>query len=395
MVRRTPPEISPGAFAATQDAIVVGAGPAGSLAARELARQGLCTLLIESKVFPREKLCGGFVNARAFNALERVGLLPNLLACSSPVQQLEVRRGRQRLSLPLPQGRIVCRATFDATLLASAMEAGVVVVTGAQAVVQPTADQDCRLVTLTRDGDQMSVRGRVVLAADGLSRSSVRKLPEFVTSVAPESRLGIGAIVADDTNRFPLGRITMVVSRHGYVGVARTHSERLNVAAALAPRALRQNGPSELVTTILDQAAMPKLPGLAAAEWRGAPLLTSRPRCVAAHRVFLLGDASGYVEPFTGEGIAAAVESAIAAVPLAVQAAENWNESLADRWTATHRRIVADRQVTSRRLSWTLRRPWAAAVALAACRLHPGLAARIVAKTGAPSTVDSPAYGVV
>src|SRR3954467_7857868 len=53
----------------TWDAIVIGAGPAGALAARQLARAGLQTLLIDAKHFPREKVCGGYLNSRAMNTL--------------------------------------------------------------------------------------------------------------------------------------------------------------------------------------------------------------------------------------------------------------------------------------------------------------------------------------
>ena len=56
------------------DAIVIGAGPAGALAARQIALQGLHTLLIDGKHFPRAKVCGGYLNSRALQALREVGL---------------------------------------------------------------------------------------------------------------------------------------------------------------------------------------------------------------------------------------------------------------------------------------------------------------------------------
>lgn len=369
----------------TWDAIVIGAGPAGALAARLLAIGGLQTLVVDAKVFPREKVCGGYVNERAFKALEGAGLLNRVLDCSTPVKQLEVVRGRQRLLVPLLRGRVTHRAAFDEALLDAAASAGATIITGAQAVVQPAVEGDCRLLTLTRESQRAHIRARVVICADGLPRSSVRVLPEFATAVEPASRVGIGAIVASESSDYEIGQITMVVSRRGYVGIARTTQRELNVAAAIAPGQLAKCGPAAAVADILREAALPELAEISAATWRGTPPVTSKPKCLASERIFLIGDASGYVEPFTGEGIAAAVESAIAVAPLAAQSVHVWNNSSAIRWTELHRQIVSDRQTTSRRLAWTLRRPWAAAIVLTACRLHPSFAASIIASTGSPT----------
>ena len=60
--------------AAAWDAIVIGAGPAGAFTALQLARAGARTLLVDRKPFPRAKVCGGCVNARAVAILERAGL---------------------------------------------------------------------------------------------------------------------------------------------------------------------------------------------------------------------------------------------------------------------------------------------------------------------------------
>ena len=56
------------------DAIVVGAGPAGAMAARELARTGISVLLVDRARFPRYKVCGGCLNPRALRLLRKAGL---------------------------------------------------------------------------------------------------------------------------------------------------------------------------------------------------------------------------------------------------------------------------------------------------------------------------------
>ena len=62
------------AAAETWDAIVIGAGPAGALAAHQLAVAGVSVLLVERKSFPRYKVCGACVNQRAIKTLQRSGL---------------------------------------------------------------------------------------------------------------------------------------------------------------------------------------------------------------------------------------------------------------------------------------------------------------------------------
>ena len=98
--------------------------------------------------------------------------------------------------------------------------------------------------------------------------------------------------------------IHMGVARHGYVGLVRTSDGNLHVAAAVDPVALRSDGgPEPLINRILRDAGMSTLSGLAAHACRGTLPLTRSSGRLVDNRIFLLGDAAGYVEPFTGEGM--------------------------------------------------------------------------------------------
>jgi flavin-dependent dehydrogenase len=312
-----------------------------------------------------------------------------LLNCSSAhVGELELICGRQRLLLPLPAGKAINRATFDSKLLHSAASADVVILNGFPATVKPEVHGNVRIVTISHRGHRTAFSGRVVVVADGLARSSMRHLPEFAASIKFNSRVGVGATIYDAAESLPGERIMMVVSRHAYVGISRVDEHRVNVAAAIAPFNLSTVTPAEAVARILATASVVAPDKLRAATWRGTPALTSRPRRVAGDRIFLIGDAGGYVEPFTGEGMAAAIESALAVTPLVVRGAREWNTALPAAWEATHRRVVRDRQHTSRRLSWALRRPWATAASIGVCRMLPSLATSIIAKTNATSNLE-------
>ena len=73
--------------------------------------------------------------------------------------------------------------------------------------------------------------------------------------------------------------------------------------------------------------------------WQGTAGLTRQTQPLAEERLFLLGDAAGYVEPFTGEGIAWALASAQAVAPLARRAMERWDPQIARDWSVLHRQI--------------------------------------------------------
>jgi flavin-dependent dehydrogenase len=93
---------------------------------------------------------------------------------------------------------------------------------------------------------------------------------------------------------------------------------------------------------LLDSLQLPH-GGFRRARWQGTAALNRQPMRVGDERVFLVGDSAGYVEPFTGEGIAWALEGAVRVAPLVAQAASHWDDSLSVKWQAEHRRALAGR----------------------------------------------------
>jgi flavin-dependent dehydrogenase len=106
---------------------------------------------------------------------------------------------------------------------------------------------------------------------------------------------------------------------------------------------------------ILQETLFPQPPGLADLEWRGTPPLTRRLTPPAMHRVFVLGDAAGYIQPFTGEGISWALAAGQAVTELAVRGARHWHPSLEKEWADLYLRTVANRQFLCRSLAMVLR----------------------------------------
>ena len=99
---------------------------------------------------------------------------------------------------------------------------------------------------------------------------------------------------------------------------------------------------------------------------------------MAAERLFVLGDAAGYIEPFTGEGIAWALEGAAALAPLAARASRRWEPDLASHWQALYRRIIGRRQLVCRGAAQVLRRPRLTGAIVAILARTPWLAVPVV-----------------
>jgi flavin-dependent dehydrogenase len=364
--------------------VVVGAGPAGALAARELARRGRAVLLVDRASFPRGKVCGCCLNARALATLAGVGL-GGLTAGHGAVplrSALVVAHGCRAL-LPLPGGAVLSRTAFDAALVEAAVGAGAAFLPSTHAALGPVTAK-AREVALSGKGQSTTVRAPLILAADGLGGNLLAGAGNLAAPPAKDSRIGAGVIAEAAPEYYASGCVYLACGAGGYVGLARMEDGRLDVAAAFDREAVRRaGGPGEAAARILREAGLPAVAGLPELSWRGTPALTRQASRLAAERVLALGDAAGYVEPFTGEGIAWALASAVAVVPLAATAADRWDPSLGRAWTALYRRIVAGRQTTCRLVARGLRHPRLARAAIGLLGMLPGLAAPVVNRLNA------------
>src|SRR5204862_3575744 len=131
-----------------------------------------------------------------------------------------------------------------------------------------------------------------VLAADGLGGKLLARAGLTAAPPEPAARLGAGVVLADGAGFYAAGTVYMACGGGGYVGLVRLEDGRLDVAAALDPEFVRQNGgPGAAARNILTDVGWPVSADLADADWRGTAPLTRRARRLAAERVFVLGDA--------------------------------------------------------------------------------------------------------
>jgi menaquinone-9 beta-reductase len=245
---------------AVWDVAVIGAGPAGAIAARELARRGATTLLVERQSFPRTKVCGGSLNGRALASLQQLGLSHVLApAFAASLSRFVVHASKRRVVLDLPAGVAIRRAEFDEQLVRSAIGAGAAFLPETTAAVEPScaSDTTCRNVSLSSHGQQGSTaKAKTVLAADGLGHACLRNAEMFQSRTVGDARVGLGLVLCKH-EAYEGGTIHMAIGRSGYVGLVRTASGNLNVAAAVDPDALRASGvPGELINRILADAGL-------------------------------------------------------------------------------------------------------------------------------------------
>jgi flavin-dependent dehydrogenase len=358
------------------DVLVAGAGPAGATVARQLGRRGVNVLLVDKSAFPRWKVCGCCLNGAAIETLTAMGLgdLPNGLG-AIPLLRMHLAVGPTRAWLDLPAGVSLSREALDVGLIQAAIEAGVTFLPETEAVLQP-GTADVRQVRLRRNGRELTVAARVAVAADGLGGTFLKWHPELANVVASGAPIGAGAVFEEVPDFYSRGAILMACSRGVYVGAVRLEDGRLDVAAALQPARLRRSGGmGDLLGRALDECRFPRPAGMHEADWRGTPPLTRFRQRMAGHRLFVLGDSAGYVEPFTGEGMSWALQGAVLAAPLVLDGVAQWRPELSESWEARYRRFFCNRERVCVFVRKLLKYRLMARAAVAGLTLAPRLAA--------------------
>ncbi|MEQ8850357.1 MAG: NAD(P)/FAD-dependent oxidoreductase [Phycisphaerales bacterium] len=318
------------------DVVVIGAGLAGSVAARELARRGLSVALLDKSAAPRRKVCGDCLSGLGVRALQRIGLggvLDEIGA--APVDRVEVRCGRGAVRTTGAGVWAVPRPELDAALERSAADAGAGVFRGAHVEL---------------DGERVAVRGA------GEVRTRAIVLASGLRTRGPDERVAKRALIGAGVVGPAAGRtgVVMAIGRGGYVGRVHLPGNVWNWAAALDPAAVRDaGGVAPLVETIWRGCGLRsvEVPNVG---WSGTPGLTRR-RGVQRGRVFAVGDAARFVEPITGEGMSWAIATGAAVTPYVAAAVSG--DPARGAWRRGYRRLVGARQARCAVVSRALRRP--------------------------------------
>lgn len=299
------------------DVAIIGGGPAGTAAALEARRQGLSVAIWERDRFPRDKVCGEFISPEALHLLESE--IPETAARGANIRDAEFisARGVSR-TFRLPHAALgLSRRLLDAALWKAAGAAG------AEAHEGESIRKVRKLVSFGKDPDAWGIesaggnvrRAKSLLVAcgrwwaiDGLSS------PARQVSQAPGDWIGAKAHFEGIP---PRDRVEMYFFHGGYCGLAPVEDGNVNVCCLVRRERIRERetkGLQNLAGWLLQAARLPALERRLRGAIQISPVVTTAPVHLARRRpvqggVLMAGDASGFLDPFTGEGISMALHS--------------------------------------------------------------------------------------
>lgn len=383
-----------------REVVVVGAGPAGAAAATHLAREGVDVVLVDRASFPRDKPCAEALSPAADPLLAELGVLDEIEAAhparlrgfriyapGGGIFQGDYAATRDAEgNSSFETGLSVPRTVLDAAIVGAARLAGAEVREGWRMDTLERADGAWRL---GGPGGE-TIRARLLIAADGVHSTVARRL-----GLHAPGRLRKIALVAHIRGIIGLdSHGEMHVARRRYAGLARLEppdrGDRCNVAMVVDERrdgpALKGHPDAFLLEAL---ATFPRLRDrLGAARIERRALVVSRmhvrARRLADDGLLLVGDAAGYLDPFTGQGIHTALASAGLAATVAAEAlrADDLSHAKLSAYDRAYRRAAAGKRVVEVAIQaavWTP--PLMDHVARRLAR-HKGLADTLMAVTG-------------
>lgn len=334
----------------TFDVLVVGAGPAGSAAAAALATAGRSVMLAEAAAHPRPKACAEYASPRIAEELRRLGVgderwMPDAL----PLRGMRVIRGADAVDIAYEDGSGARsawgleRMRFDHSLAVLAVERGAQLEERTRFTAAVREGDEWRVSLAGPDGAR-EVRARWLVGADG-ARSRVARQLGVERAVRAPRRIGLvahyeGVAGLDDHGE-------MHVGRSHYVGLAPLSGGRLNVGMAL-PAGTGGGAAARFASAIEELPAVARrLRGSRrSTPIRGASPIGHRVSRAAGPGWMLIGDAAGFIDPFTGEGIFRALRSA----RCLAEALAGGDAGAEERYRAARRAAFAAKDA----LTWTV-----------------------------------------
>jgi flavin-dependent dehydrogenase len=374
------------------DVLVAGGGPAGAATANLLARLGYAVLLCDAQRFPREKICGEYLPPSVRPALRSLGA-EQAIADLHPVGLVGMAvvapggaRILGRFGSAHGRGLSIRRRDFDMALLDAARRAGALVREATR--VEDFAVSPSGVVATIRppDGDAVRIAARVLVGADGRNSLVARRRGLRRGGVRHRRFAIMGHFSGVEV---PRDHGEMIVAPYGYCGVNPLPGGLANVCLVVDPARLSLPGRSGLERFFDD--TIRSIPATAARLRRArrhGPLratgpLSCRVTRAACERIVLVGDAAGFYDPFTGEGVGSALRGAGFAAEVLDQALrrDDLSARRLSRYERKRRAAWSGRARVERLLQAILPRPHLTDWMVGRLERHPAIADRLAAVT--------------
>lgn len=318
------------------DVLVVGAGPAGSACAHLLALAGWDVVLVDTRAFPRDKVCGDALVPDSIAALQRLGLLDRVLSQGVVVEQARcIAPSRQAVDVPGALA-VVPRRVLDEILCRAAVDAGAVLVAPAT-FVSPRLDDSGRVVgAMLKSADQVhEISARWVVLATGAAVTPL--IAANVCDRKAASGVAVRQYIRHESLANQLGSLRFVwhgALRGGYGWIFPGPDGVCNIGVGIITDAGKGNERDESereeprlremfakFATIDPVAAQLVAEGVPLGPLKGAPLRCDlRGASWSRPGLLVTGEAAGSTYAFSGEGIGKALESGMAAADSLIEA---------------------------------------------------------------------------
>lgn len=369
------------------DVLIVGAGPAGSAAALVLARAGAKVRLVDRARFPREKLCGDTINPGAMSLLHGLGIGEAVAARGMAIEGMTVT-GPGGVSISAAysnghQGTALTRRELDLMLVEAAAQAGARVEANVM-VRAPLVGENHRLagVRVAAAGNDHDLYAKVIIAADG--RHSKLAFHLGLARFAAPKRWAFGAYFIDVDGMTSRGE--MHVRHDGYIGLAPLAGGVTNVCIVRELNAFRAQRANAEETVLAAVNANPELSARFTRARQVSDVVALGPLAVDVRQagcpgLLLAGDAAGFVDPMTGDGLRFALRGGELAAEAALRELES-NVAAHTDLAAARQREFGSKWRINRALRWLTTSPRGLGAAAAAASIWSGPFARLIDVAG-------------
>jgi len=301
------------------DVVIIGAGPSGATAAYYCAKSGLDTLFVDKSRFPRYKECGGALSEQAMSYLD--------FPIDDGIIERDVYGARVRFGTDAIEVKktyrlavLVTRSKFDHFLVQRATKVGAKLLEN-ERVIELKISQEC-VDIITKE---KQFRARLVIGADGSQGVASR----YVSERLKKNQYGVGVVTEIPADNKAVDRyisdaieIHFGITNRGY-GWVFPHEGYFNVG--IGGIADKLTNPEKILSSFIKERGFPGHYGFQARRIPIGGVLKKK----VTDRMILVGDAAGFVDSFSGEGIAYAILSGKIAASVchdALQCKDGWRE---------------------------------------------------------------------